>query len=306
MLAAIAAGAASIVCTLPFMKAASQFHAHYYNLANTRPGYIGFAYVQMLNQSASVARHQGLFLALLAALALALSIQFRRNRNASIASSDAVFLALLAALPVFGFLLARFVTHTIEPRYVLGAIIGLSALLAIGAASIPVPVRIANIALGVLFAAMLLNGFWRVHHERGSRQQILLPLTPSPALAAALSHNPNAPIYFQGSVRFAFVNLYEPDAQLQSRMVLLYSRDQELRCGSGDTEFLIETNASHYTHLRMEAYESVASQPGDRLFLVYKGAPENWIDCALSNAHSEITDLGPALGGELESVRFRP
>ena len=51
-------------------------------------------------------------------------------RLAVLAAAGQVYLLLLATLPFAGFLLARFVTHAIEVRYVLPAIVALSLLIA--------------------------------------------------------------------------------------------------------------------------------------------------------------------------------
>src|SRR6185312_7941062 len=68
----------------------------------------------------------------LCALALvAACIRRCRNRTLALPFPESVFVFGLAALPFFGFLLARFVTHSIEVRYVLGAIIGITVLLAV-------------------------------------------------------------------------------------------------------------------------------------------------------------------------------
>jgi hypothetical protein len=130
MIASIGAGAAGVAFTLPFIKAAANFRAHYSNLQSVDPATIGKAYIGMLHASPITVNHEIASQALLLVFAALLCIHLLRSGKALMPEAEAVFVVLLAALPVFGYLLARFVTHIIEARFVLGAVIGISVLLA--------------------------------------------------------------------------------------------------------------------------------------------------------------------------------
>ncbi|MEK6398397.1 MAG: glycosyltransferase family 39 protein, partial [Terriglobus sp.] len=135
MVFAIGIGSAGALLTVPFQKGAGEFRKHYYN-ANK----IGFHAITqsyralIVNYTRDSMRMQHVIMALLivAALALVIALVLRlRRRDAAITLPEITFLLVLAILPLFGFLLGRFVTHSIEVRYILPAIIGLAVLIAI-------------------------------------------------------------------------------------------------------------------------------------------------------------------------------
>ena len=73
----------------------------------------------------------GLVAAGLLIVLIGVFLRKRRSLAISFPRAEAVFLTLLAVYPVFGYLLAYFVTKFIEARYILPALIGIAALIAI-------------------------------------------------------------------------------------------------------------------------------------------------------------------------------
>ena len=134
MYAAIFVGMAGFLATRPFMKAAAEFKKNYYNggavgLHDITRAYrsIFVDYTQMRDGAAACVDGGaggvcgGAGVGMLAGDAA----------RGLISAAEWVLLLTLAALPFCGYLLARFVTHSIEVRYVLGAVVAISAMVAI-------------------------------------------------------------------------------------------------------------------------------------------------------------------------------
>jgi hypothetical protein len=309
VLASIVAGIAGIVFTLPFVRAAGEFHVHYYNLFSVRPRVIRLAYGAMLPDGIITYNH---FIFLLIFVLVAPWIWIPRLRCGKVPhiGADEIFLVMLAALPLFGYLLARFVTHTIEVRFVLGAVIGTSALLSIILSPLFSRKCVANLFLAFLFVAVVVSGVLKIRREQKSARGTLSALTITPEIKAAIMGSPSQRVYFSNSQEFALASYYEPDPEVRSRTVLLYSKDQELHCNRTDTMSLSEQHMSNFAHFAIEPYESVAKQTGDHIFIGFPLTSErgdwDWIDCTLVATHPNVRHLQSAFGGDAMSVRFQP
>lgn len=259
----------------------------------------------MLSNNANAHRHARIFLLLLAAFVLWLWLPLLRGKL-PLPGAEAVFVVLLAALPLFGYLLARLVTHTIEVRFVLGAVIGLSALLAIGLSSLFNHERFANLVIVLLFVTIAIFGARHIQNARKSARETLSALTVTPEIKAAVTASPSKRLYFQNPGQFALARYYEPDLEVRSRMVLIYSRDQELHWDHMDTISLTALHMRNFTDLTITPYEAVTTQPGDYIFVDAVGRMWNWTDQAFAAAHADVKPLGSAFGGDALSVRFLP
>ena len=121
----------------PFLKAAGEFRRNYYNAGSVGLHDITRAYRSIfVDYTRMSMRAQHLWMVVLVAFAAALVWGctrqiFRREmrgRGPRIPAAEWVLMLVLAALPFCGYLLARFVTHSIEVRYVLGAVVAISAM----------------------------------------------------------------------------------------------------------------------------------------------------------------------------------
>ena len=304
--AAIAVGALGVGFTLPFQRAAGEFRLHYYNIGNVSLRAVTQSYralfVNYTTYRMPVQRLAAVVLVLLTILLLR-ALWRQRKSMATGSPAERVFLVVLAAMPVFGFLLARFVTHTIEVRYVLSAIVGLAVLIAIAVA----PWLRSNRRYAVAVALLLLigssAGVQRVREERARRDTLLRSLTIPPRLRERLLADPGARLYEQNLGAFDETTPYYPDAEIRRRTVLLYSRAQELAWLHHDTVSLTAMHMQHLTGVPVARYEDLQQQPGTHLILLHHGGWE-WMAKALEHDGAEMTDLGPALGGEAFAVRF--
>lgn len=307
--AAIILGMAAIIFALPFQSAAAEFRQHYYNSGAVGVRAISQAYrslfVDYTHTPLGTQRFAAVLFVLCAIALIAACIQRYRNRTLTLPFPESVFILVLAALPFFGFLLARFVTHSIEVRYVLGAIIGITALLAVVLA--PALRRNANygFSLSILFVVIFVTGLYRIHAEARASDAILTSLILSPQQKAAVLASPSQLLYIQDMGHFEVASYYEPDPVVASRMALLYSRDEELRWNQHDTVALTAMHMRTLTGFTIVPWDQLRIQPGPHILILFHSGWD-WTDQALAKSGAQISPLGPALGGDAVSVVFPP
>ena len=309
VLAAIAAGVASVIFTKPFLAGAAEFKVHYYNAGTVGLRDITRAYrtlfVDYTKMSMGV-QHVAMVLLVVYAAALIWSCWRAWQTNAARASnSEWVAILSLAALPFFGYLLARFVTHSIEVRYILSAIVALSAMTAIGLTPWLNRDSVFNAVLVIAGLALLGTGIARIASERRSTADEMASLVLPDAVRAAVDASPGQLLYIQDMGLFEIASYYEPDPVLRSHITLVYSEDEELRWDRHDTMGLTAAHMQHFTGLRVVPYESLRQQPGEHIFILDHSGWD-WTDQAFAEDHAQVTPLGRALGGDAAAIRFSP
>jgi Dolichyl-phosphate-mannose-protein mannosyltransferase len=309
ILSSILIGLSAIVFVFPFLKAAAEFRKNYYNAGAISYHDITQAYRSLFldytKYSMTIQHLAAIGLVVFAIAFLWGCIRQLRGSEFQAPNPDVVFLVILAALPFFGYLVARFVTHSVEVRYFLGAIIGISALLSIAATPLFSGKNISRLALLLLFAAIAGVGALRIHAERKKTEAIMADLVITPQIKAAIMATPSKLLYLQNLGLFEFCSYYEPDLDIRSRMALVYSHEQEIRWDRHDTESLTAFRMRNFTGFPIFPYESLTAQPGDHIFVLFHTGWD-WTDQALASVHASITPLGQALGGDAVSVRFSP
>lgn len=301
MFSAIAIGSAGALLTLPFQKGAGEFRKHYYNVGKIGLHAITQSYRALfINYATYSLRTQHILIVLLVVAALilvgAILVRFRAN-DPTVPLAEKAFLLVLAILPFFGFLLARFVTHSIEVRYILPAILGLSVLIAVAVTPLERNAFRARALVGIVLLLLVGAGFSRAANARLQRPS-LQTLTIAHASAQP------GPIYIQNMGNFDELGNAIADPAVRSRIALVYSSPLEISLAHHDTQSLTAEHMRHFTDYRIDSYEDLRSQPGSHLMLLYRGGGWNWLDKALEQDHATITLIGPALGGELVSVAF--
>jgi len=309
VLAAIGAGMACMVFALPFTKEAAEFRQHFFDDNGSNYRVISQSYRSLfVNYTQYSLGTQRVLAILLAIFALGFvwgCARQLRNKTLRLPGAEAVFLVLLAALPVFGFLLAHFVTHAIQNRYILGAIVGISGLLAIALTPVFRSERAGRVALLLLFAAIAGVGGLTIHQQRIASQDFMSTLILSPEAKAAVMASPSKLLYFGYLGTFTAASYYEPDPEVRARMALIYSLDQEFLWCHMDTMSRMALHASRFTDLHILPYESVVQEPGDHIFVLAHGTQE-WIDQDLAITHADVKVIGHGFGGDVVSVRFAP
>jgi 4-amino-4-deoxy-L-arabinose transferase-like glycosyltransferase len=306
VLTALALGLASVVLILPFQRALMVYRQHYYiagvNIHDISQGYREL-FVRYTTWPMSL---QKLAAALMVVLALTLAYagyQRFKRRPATEHAYTWVALFSMALLPFFGYLFGRFVTHTMEVRYVIAALIAFAATF-----GIVLERRLrsntfyyATVTLIVL-ASIVIN-LRSIQHERRDAAALVASLTPSPALSASLAANPTARIYEQDLGNFFLDSYYIPDPNLRSRVTLIYDANRELQGLQHNTNAITDVNMQHFTTLPITSYNQAFDTPTPHLLISFPGG-WNWIDQALAQDHARITPLGTSFAGDALSIQL--
>lgn len=86
-------------------------------------------------------------------------------------------------------------------------------------------------------------------------------------------------------------------------MVLLYSRDEELRWLRHDTAALTALHMQRFTAVPTESYEDLKQQPGTHLLLLHPDGWE-WLQKALENDRAVVSLTNLTLSGSIVAVQF--
>jgi hypothetical protein len=314
VLSSIAAGATGILGLLPFLNAASEFRVHYCCYPVTI-GVIPAAYLSMFPHFHG-SRIEPAFDALLfIAALLVLWSCFRqfRPRSAVVGAAhthqfpipEAILLLTLALQPFCGYLLALLTTKAMEPRYLIGALPGVTAILAIGLA-FAFPQNGGRTVAALMFLAVTLAGLRNIDQARKSTAEAFETLNISPAIKAALFASATGKLYFQDAERFAFATYYEPDTDIRSRMALVYSPTQERKWKHNDTMSFNAISMRNFTPFDIEPYESISDRRGEAVFAVVDDLGWDWTIHAFEDAQSRVQSVGSAFGIDIVTVTFAP
>jgi hypothetical protein len=306
VIAALIVGMASIALILPFQHALMVYRQHYYiagvNIRNISQGYREL----FLRYTTWPMSLQKLAAALMVVLALTLAYagyqRFKRRPSTEHAYTW-VALISMALLPFFGYLFGRFVTHTMEVRYVIAALIAFAATFGIVLERKLRSNAFYYSALTLITAAAIAINAHNILEEHRASLAILASLHPSPALAAALDANPYAPLYEQSLGNFFVDSYYTPDPALRARVTLLYNAPREISFLNHDTYSIAATNLQHFTSLPIVNYDQVTSKPGPHLFIEWQDG-WNWTDKAAALEHATVIPLGPSFGGQAASLQW--
>jgi hypothetical protein len=306
--AAICVGMTGFAATIPFLKAAAVFHKNYYNAGSVGLRDITRAYrsifVDYTRMSLSA---QHLWMVVLVAFAAALVWGCARQifgREARIPAAEWVLMLTLAALPFCGYLLARYVTHSIEVRYVLGAVVAISAMLAVAISPWLRRDGVFAAAMVVLGVGIVGAGAARIHAEQKKTEARLTSLVLPAEVKAALDAKPDGRLYVQDMGAFEEDRYYEPDTDVRARMTLVYSRAEELRWNRHDTMALTAMHIGSFTGLPVVEYEALRARPGEHLFVLYHTGWD-WTDQAFAADGARVRPAGRAMGGDVAAVEFK-
>jgi uncharacterized membrane protein len=308
---AIYAGMAGFAATMPFLRTAAEFRKNYYNAGAVGLRDITRAYRSIFVDYTQMSmRAQHVWMAVLLVFAAALlcgcawQIFGREVRGPRVPSAEWVLVLVLAALPFCGYMLARFVTHSIEVRYVLGAAVAISAMLAVAISPWLRRDGVFVAVMVVLGMALVATGAARIHAEQRKTSQRLASLVLQAEVKAALIANPDGRLYVQDMGAFEEDRFYEPDPYVRARMTLVYSSAQELRWNRHDTMALTAMHIARFTGLPVVSYEELKTSPGEHLFVLYHTGWD-WTDQAFAADGGRVRLVGHAMAGDVAAVEFK-
>jgi hypothetical protein len=304
MLAAIGLGISSLAATLPYITASSEFKKHYY-AGPVSAHLLTQPYRQMLMDYTTYPRpvQSALILVLLltAALIVWSCIRLARRKQIAASTSEWALLILIALMPIFAFALGKTVTHALEVRHSIGSIVAIIALIAIALTPALREKRVFGVVITVMLAGIVLINTLRIRSSAADAHATLADLTLPPNLIDA---TPDRNIYFQDLGHWETASLYTRDPDLRSRLVLVYSRNEEMAHESHDTMFLTATHTQKFSPQPIVSYDDLRRTPGDHIFATYHTGWD-WTDAAFATEAAQVQPLGEGFGGDVVRVRFK-
>jgi hypothetical protein len=307
MFAAIVVGIASIAATIPYVKASSEFKKHYY-AAEISLHMLTQPYRQMMIDYTKYPKRMQTVLALaivLAGIAVVWSCaRALRRRVVVVTAAEGTMILLLLLMPAFAFVLGRLVTHALEVRHSIGAIVGISTLIAFALTATLRRTSVFYGVMGAILVGILVVNIARVRQSVADSQETMVALTVAPDLKTQVNATPDRNIYFQDLGQWEVASLYEPDPDLRSRLVLVYSLEEEMSNQNHDTMYLTATHTKKFSSQPIMSYDELRQIPGYHTFATFHSG-WSWTDAAFAEETREIHPLGQAFGGDLVKVRFQ-
>lgn len=305
VVASIVAGMAGLLIGMPFVKALAPFRAFHVETPSFH--FITHSYLWLLvgfvSWSEPVQRLISFSAVIVVVALVAAFVHFHSRVAIRLPRAEGVFLLVLSAYPFLAYLLARFVTHYVEGRYIVPAVIGLAALLAIMAAPLLESRAISTVVLASLFVAIAGTGFLRIRSEKENSQQIMASLIPGPSTQSIMDRHPGQPIYSLNQTKFELIRYYSPSADIRSRATLVCPRPKDFQYGGGADVSRQMANMVADGLPNVVSYES-ASKPGTEGLFLFPGYAGDWSGRALADSDAQIVPVGQLLGADLASVRF--
>jgi hypothetical protein len=307
MFAAIGVGMASIAATIPYVKASSEFKKHYY-VAEISLHMLTQPYRQMMIDYTKYPKGMQTLLALaivLAGIVIVWScVRALRRRVIVVTAAEGTMILLLVLMPAFAFVLGRLVTHALEVRHSIGAIVGISTLIAF---ALTATLRRASVfygVIGVMLVGILVVNAARVKQSVADSRETISAETVSPDLKTEVNAVADRNIYFQDLGQWEVASLYEPDPDLRSRLVLVYSLKEEMSHQNHDTMYLTATHTKKFSSQPIISYDELRRTPGDHVFATFHSG-WSWTDDAFRQEAAMVEPMGKAFGGDLVKVRFQ-
>ena len=208
-------------------------------------------------------------------------------------------------MPAFAFVLGKLVTHALEVRHSIGAIVGISTLIAIAMIPALRQQRTFVIVMGVVLLGIVVVNAMRVHASATQDRETMAELAISPGVKALVDQNQDRNIYFQDLGKWETASLYEPDADLRSRLVLVYSREEEMEHESHDTMYLTAVHTMRFSPQPIMSYDELRKLPGEHVFASYPVSGWDWVETAFAQEATQVDQLGKGFGGNVVKVRFK-
>ena len=302
---AILIGISGMAALLPFLPALAAFRTHYYSTGTIAVQFISHSYIWMFMGDSGFTLRTQHILAVVGVLFLALFVKsflrYSKSGGFDLPPAEMLFVLLLAALPVFGFLLTYFVTKVIEVRYIIPAVAGVAAAIAILLASALQKDLVYRLTLTLMFAGIAVSGFLHIRTVITWAEITRASLVVPSETISALDQFPGVPIYSVNPAVYQIEGYYSSYSSVRSRIALMNSAEQEMQKLHSNYLSLTAAHMKANGSPRVASFESLTSEPGVHLMLLSTG---DWSYAAVMESHAEIRFLGPMYGYQLAAVRF--
>ena len=289
VVAAIVIGAASLALILPFQHALVAFKLHYYNRHVTSEA-ITLGFRNAVSQS-SVLTH-----AFLLAIAVAGVIRFRKRGTAE---SRALWtmLLVLALMPLWCFLMERFVTHSMEGRYAIPASLAFVIVIALVLQpTVQSSQRAFYVALGVIVLLGLASIGVKIRREELFRRDFMSDLSLPPDVSLGTHQR----IYINSFGNFLQDQYYAPPA-IQPRLAYVYDAQEEIHYKGRDTHSISADNVRNYAPLQLVPYRDFLAEPNP-IFIDYNVEDWEWLSQDLAARAIAIRPLATLMLGKLNQA----
>ena len=299
MVAALAVGFAAVVLVLPFQHALLPYRQHYY-IAGVSFHAVTQGYRELFvayGDWPKTLQHVAALLLAVGTVALVwLGWKRYEQRPESELKSLWVGLIAFAALPFFSFLFGRFVTHTMEVRYVIATLIPFAVVIALLLAP---ALRRGVVFYGVL-AAILIAATIASSVQIGEARAEAGATMASMTTPAAFTAGPSQPLSTQSLANFFLIGYYSPDPVVRQQMTLIYDEPREIAWLGHNTNAVTAVYMQRFTTLHFATFCEAMAQP--RPMIVEYDDSWVWTGKELAADHVPVTSLGAAYRGELTQV----
>lgn len=300
MIAAIAAGFAAVLLILPFRHALQPYRSHYYisgvGIHDISQGYrelfVMYGQWPMLAQRLTV-------IALVVCVLVLVWTGRRRFLSRPAGEPASLWVALLAfvALPFFSFLFGRFVTHTMEVRYVAATII---PFVVVAALVLDRFLRstwfFTVLELAILLAAISITSV-QIAAARASGASLLASMDIPPGLQQELDTHASERLYTQSVSDFFLNSYYARNPEVAQRLVLVYDEPREIHWLGHNTNAITAVYLGRFSNLSVIPYCQFLQQ-SDPLLILYNDT-WSWIDNEMTTTGVPTESRGPLLRGQL-------
>ena len=214
-------------------------------------------------------------------------------------------LLALAALPFFGFLVGRFVTHTMEERYVVASLIPFIIAVSVALKHRFQSDRVFYPSLALLLLIATGTGVAHMSADRAKSQRILGKMTISPQVVQELATHPSERLYVQNTSDLFLNSYYAPSALVQQRLSAIYDSDRELAVRGNDTDAVTANYLRQFQPFSTIRYPDFIAQR-DPLLLHNKKAGLDWVSVDLQSHQVPMQLQGSALGNDVFRVTHAP
>ena len=299
-------GLCAVGLIVPFQRALLPYRQHYYtssvNLRNVSQGYREL--FLRYNQWSLPVQHVCAALLLVATVALLIAAYrvFRQGEQQAAGTGRVLWVALwaallaFAALPFCGYLFGRFVTHTMEVRYVIAALVFFAVSLALVLAPWLRRDRVFYGVLGGMLVVAVIAATVQIRTEDRASRAILASLAAPASLHAVLEAHASQRLYTQSLGDFFLDSFYAPDPLMRERMTLVYDASDEVHYLRHNTNAVTAVYLSQFSPLQVAAWPAV--EQSKALLLNYHSGWE-WVGNDLRDRQVPVKPVGEALGGDL-------
>jgi dolichyl-phosphate-mannose-protein mannosyltransferase len=259
---AILVGTCSVVAWLPFLKAASEYKAHYYLRLHLSQALYAYRDIMTVlpqyHWMASISSKALFTLAILGAYRILSEIVIKRSPH----SYDWCAICLFSLLPIVGLFLSYLSGGGMESRFVAEAAIGLYAMVTFTIRN-ALDSRIGLITIVLLLTSLFTTKAWQAEREAKQSEREL-------SYYVTLERFPHGKILISDLGGLLGLEHYVVDPALGSRFESVYDTSAEIKSGNGDLLSRTSIALGRFTSLPIQDYADFSEANGEYTLVCWK------------------------------------